>query len=86
VQQHAARQGFVPGVMPGRMVLPASTAGLPPVPGPGLRHPGGTGGRSGQAAIREVTLSLDVPQVNRAEQPFVRMREAAIALAAAWTA
>jgi hypothetical protein len=35
-----------------------------------------------QSAIREVTLSLDVPQVNRTEQPFVRMREAAIALAA----
>jgi FtsZ-interacting cell division protein ZipA len=36
-----------------------------------------------QSAIREVTLSLDVPQVHRSEQPFVRMRDAAIALAAA---
>ena len=35
-----------------------------------------------QSAIREVTLSLDVPQVPRSEQPFVRMRDAAIALAA----
>ena len=35
-----------------------------------------------QSAMREVTLSLDVPQVDRAEQPFVRMREAAMALAA----
>jgi FtsZ-interacting cell division protein ZipA len=36
-----------------------------------------------QSALRELTLSLDVPQVDRAEQPFTRMREAAAALAAA---
>jgi FtsZ-interacting cell division protein ZipA len=35
-----------------------------------------------QSALRSLTLSLDVPQVNRSEQPFVRMRDAAIALAA----
>ena len=35
-----------------------------------------------QTALRELTLTLDVPQVSRAEQPFVRMREAAAALAA----
>ena len=31
VQQNAARLGFVAGVIPGRMVLPASTEGLAPV-------------------------------------------------------
>jgi len=36
-----------------------------------------------QSALRELTLSLDVPQVHRNEQPFVRMRDAAVALAAA---
>jgi FtsZ-interacting cell division protein ZipA len=35
-----------------------------------------------QSAIRELTLSLDVPHVARTEQPFVRMRDAAVALAA----
>ena len=35
-----------------------------------------------QSALREFTLSLDVPHVHRSEQPFVRMRDAAIALAA----
>jgi hypothetical protein len=35
------------------------------------------------SAIRDLTLSLDVPQVDRSERPFVRMRECAIALAAA---
>jgi FtsZ-interacting cell division protein ZipA len=36
-----------------------------------------------QSAIREITLSLDVPQVERSERPFVRMRESANALAQA---
>ena len=36
-----------------------------------------------QSALRELTLSLDVPQVHRSEQPFARMREAAAALAQA---
>jgi hypothetical protein len=35
-----------------------------------------------QSALRAITLSLDVPQVDRGEQPFVRMRDTAIALAA----
>ena len=35
-----------------------------------------------QSALRELSLSLDVPQVHRSEQPFVRMRDTAIALAA----
>ena len=34
-----------------------------------------------QSAIRDVALHLDVAQVDRAEQPFERMREAAMALA-----
>ena len=31
------------------------------------------------SAIREFTLSLDVPQVARADQPFARLRQAASA-------
>ncbi len=34
-----------------------------------------------QTAIREVILSLDVAQVARSEQPYVRLREAATRLA-----
>jgi FtsZ-interacting cell division protein ZipA len=34
-----------------------------------------------QSAIREVTLSLDVPQVDRAEEPFARMIQTALELA-----
>ncbi|OOG57565.1 cell division protein ZipA C-terminal FtsZ-binding domain-containing protein [Polaromonas sp. C04] len=83
VQQNAARLGFVPGVIPGRMVLPASTAGLPPLLGLAFDTQAAMADDPAQSALREVTLSLDVPQVDRGEQPFTRMREAAAALCAA---
>ena len=82
VQQNAARLGFVPGVIPGRMVLPAGTAGMPPVLGLAFDTQAALADDPAQSAIREVTLSLDVPQVMRSERPFVRMRESAITLAA----
>ena len=83
VQQNAARIGFVAGVIPGRMVLPAQVPGMPPVLGLTFDTQAAMAEDPAQSAIREVTLSLDVPQVDRSERPFVRMRESAIALAAA---
>jgi hypothetical protein len=83
VQQHASRLGFVAGVIPGRMVLPASTPGAPPVLGLTFDTQAALADDPAQSALRELTLSLDVPQVHRNEQPFVRMRDAAVALAAA---
>jgi hypothetical protein len=83
VQQHAARLGFVAGAMPGRMVLPASVAGMPPVLGLGFDTQAALAEDPAQAAIHDVSLSLDVAQVDRGEQPFVRLRESAVALAAA---
>ena len=82
VQQTAARLGFVSGVIPGRMVLPAQTQGLPPVLGLTFDTQAAMAEDPALSAIRDVTLSLDVPQVDRSERPFVRMRESAIALAA----
>jgi len=81
VQQNAARLGFVPGLIPGRMVLPSGTQGLPPLLGLSFDSQAALAEDPDQSAIREVSLSLDVPQVDRAEQPFVRMRETAAALA-----
>jgi hypothetical protein len=81
VQQCASRLGFIAGSLPGRMVLPAKQSGLPPfialnfdshtalsqdLDGPGLRH---------------LSLTLDVPQVGRQENPFVMMRQIAEMLA-----
>ena len=82
VQQSAARIGFVPGSIPGRMVLPASQQGGAPILGLAFDTQAAMADDPEQTALREVTLSLDVPQVLRSEQPFVRMRESAIALAA----
>lgn len=82
VQQNASRLGFVAGAIPGRLVLPAAAAGGPPVLGLAFSTQAALSEDPSHSAIREVTLSLDVPHVPRAEQPFVRMRDAAIALAA----
>jgi hypothetical protein len=83
VNQHAARHGFVAGAIPGRMVLPAMGPGISAVLGLSFSTAAALAEDPSHSAIRELTLSLDVPQVPRSEQPFVRMRDAAIALAAA---
>jgi hypothetical protein len=82
LQQNAARHGFVAGAIPGRLVLPASLNGAPPILGLAFDTQAAMADDPAQTAVREATLSLDVPQVPRSEQPFVRMRDAAIALAA----
>ena len=82
VQQHAARLGFVPGALPGRMVLPAASSGLPPLLGLAFDSQAALAEEPDQSAIRDLVLSLDVPLVDRSEQPFARLRECAAALAA----
>ena len=82
VQQSAARAGFVAGSIPGRMVLPSGQQGGAPILGLAFDTQAAMADDPEQTALREVTLSLDVPQVLRSEQPFMRMREAAIAFAA----
>lgn len=83
LHQNAARLGFVAGVMPGRMVLPGSAAGMPPILGLSFDTQAALAEDPAQSALREFTLSLDVPQVDRSESPFVRLREAAKGLSAA---
>jgi hypothetical protein len=81
IVQTAARLGFVAGAMAGRMVLPASMAGLPPVLSLGFDTHAALADDPTQSALREVVLSLDVAQVDRNERAFERLREAALALA-----
>ena len=81
VQQSAARLGFVAGVIPGRMVIPASVAGLPPVLSLSFDVQAAMAEDPTQSAIRELAISLDVAQVDRSECAFQRLREAAQLLA-----
>ncbi len=81
VQQSAARLGFVAGSIPGRMVLPANQTGGAPLLGLAFDTQAALAEDPEQTALRELILSLDVPQVARSEQPFMRLREVAVALA-----
>ena len=81
VQQQAARLGFVPGVIPGRMVVPSSMQGLPPVLVLQFDARAAMAEDPNQAALRSISLNLDVPQVAQTEQAFARMCETAQVLA-----
>jgi hypothetical protein len=81
INQTAARLGFVAGSIAGRMVLPASEEGMAPVLVLSFDSQAALAEDPAQSAIRDISLHLDVAQVDRAEQPFERMREAASALA-----
>lgn len=83
VQQHAARLGFVAGVLPGRMVLPATVTGQPPLLSLQYDAQAALAEDPALTALRELKLELDVAQVARSERPYVRLREAARALASA---
>lgn len=70
LQQVAARHGFVPGAVAGRMVLPGSTEGGPPVLVLSFDAQAALAEDPNQAALREAALSLDVPQTEEAAEPF----------------
>ena len=81
VAQHASKVGFVLGVLPGRMVLPGSAAGQAPILSLSFDAQAAMAEDPEQTALRDVNLSLEVTHVPRSEQPFVRMRQVANALA-----
>ncbi len=85
IQQHASRHGFVAGVLPGRMVLPSTEEGAPPVLSLSFdsqvalaaQDPHTTAAQS----LRDVTLSFDVPQTKSDLAPFAAWQASAQALA-----
>ena len=83
IHQNAARLGFVAGSIAGRMVLPASGDGLPPVLVLSFDSHAALAEDPAQSAIRDVALHLDVAHVHRAEHAFKRMRDSASGLAQA---
>jgi hypothetical protein len=81
IQQHAARHGFVPGMVPGRLVLPAAEPGAPPVLVLAFDPQAALAEAPQQAAVRDVVLSFDVPQTAREAEPFLAWQASAQALA-----
>jgi hypothetical protein len=83
IQQQAGLLGFVPGSLPGRLVLPASDEGAPPVLVLSYDSQVALSDDPSQAALREVTLSFDVPQTAAEAEPFALWYERARELAKA---
>lgn len=81
VQQSAQRHGFVPGVLAGRLVLPAAEEGAPPVLMLSFDAQAALADDPALAAVRELTLSLDVAQSPEAAEPFAAWQQAMRALA-----
>jgi len=81
IQQHARRHGFVPGVVPGRLVYPSAEEGAPPVLTLTYDSQAALADEPDRAAVRDVTLSFDVPQTDAAVEPFKAWQAAAQALA-----
>jgi hypothetical protein len=81
VAQHAAQQGFVAGSLPGRMVLPGSENGHAPILSLSFDPQAAMAEDPEQSALRDISLSLEVTHVPRSEEPFIRMRQVAAALA-----
>ncbi|HZT55891.1 MAG TPA: cell division protein FtsZ [Burkholderiaceae bacterium] len=86
IQQHAGRHGFVPGVVPGRLVMPAAEEGAPPVLTLTFDSQAALADDPNLAAVREVTLSFDVPQTDPSAHPFAAWQASAQALAQAMDA
>ena len=81
IQQSAQRHGFVPGVLPGRLVLPGAEDGAPPVLVLAFDPQVALADDPGTAAVRVLQLSLDVPQTPEAAEPFPAWHQAARLLA-----
>jgi hypothetical protein len=81
IQQCGQRHGFVPGVLPGRLVMPGAEDGAPPVLVLAFDPQAALADDPAAAALRVVQLSLDVPQTPEDAEPFPAWHEAARLLA-----
>ncbi|MDQ2780394.1 MAG: cell division protein FtsZ [Pseudomonadota bacterium] len=81
LQQIAARQGFVPGAVPGRLVLPSTEEGDPPLLVLAVDAQAALAEEPQASAVRVCTLTLDVPQSPASAEPFPAWHSAATHLA-----
>lgn len=70
LQQIAARQGLVPGAVPGRLVLPSAEEGAPPLLVLSVDPQAALAEDPQAAVVRECSLTLDVPQTPAEAEPF----------------
>lgn len=75
IYQITSKLGFIPGSIPGRMVLPASNQGLPPILSLSFDSQTALADDLEHSAVRDLSVVLDVPHVDRHEQAFSRMVE-----------
>jgi hypothetical protein len=81
VQQQAARHGFVPGALPGRLVMPSPEEGAPPILTLQFDAQAAFAEDPDQTTLRELVLSFDVPQSPVDQTPFKAWCAAGEALA-----
>ena len=81
LHQCAERHGFVPGALPGRMVLPAAEDGAPPVLVLSFDAQAALSDDAQLAPVRQITLTLDVAQTPEAAEPFAAWQQSIRALA-----
>ena len=81
VVQQASRHGFVPGVLPGRLVLPSAEDGAPPVLTLGFDSQAALSDDPNSTPLRTLTLGFDVSQTDSASAPFAAWQASASGLA-----
>ncbi|PAT38244.1 cell division protein FtsZ [Vandammella animalimorsus] len=74
VQQCAARHGFKPSVTPGRLVLPAVAPHAPPVLVLSYDAQAAMADDLDHVPVQELLITLDLPNVDRTENAFERLR------------
>ncbi|KKW68495.1 hypothetical protein AAV94_05220 [Lampropedia cohaerens] len=75
IRQCAARYGFKPSVTPGRLTLAAANPIAPPVLTLNYDPQAAMADDLDHAPIHEILFTLDVPNVDRAESAFPRLRQ-----------
>ena len=81
IQQVASRHGFVAGVLPGRLVVPSTEEGAPPLLVLSFDAQAALAEDPQQAPVRACVLTLDVPQIDERMEPFPAWHHAARSLA-----